>query len=61
LDFTYLFDDDIANPDFLTTATGRRVRSVEPDTPQQTKRARVAPIFGLVSAYPRLVDALKDN
>jgi hypothetical protein len=61
LDFTYLFDDDIANPDFLTTATGRRVRSIEAETPQQTKRARVAPISGLVSAYPRLVDALKDN
>jgi hypothetical protein len=61
LDFTYLFDDDVANPDFLTTASGRRVRSFQEEAPQQKKRARIAPTSELVSAHPRLLDALKRN
>jgi hypothetical protein len=61
LDFTYLFDDDVANPDFLTTASGRRVRSFQEEAPQQTKRARIAATSELVSAHPRLLNALKGN
>jgi hypothetical protein len=61
LDFTYLFDDDITNPDFLTTASGRRVRSLQEEAPQQIKQGRIAPTSELVSAHPRLLNALKDN
>jgi hypothetical protein len=61
LDFTYLFDDDVANPDFLTTASGRRVRGVQTEAPQETKKARTTPTSQLMSAHPRLVEALKDS
>jgi len=32
LDFTYLIEDDILNPDFVTTGTGRRVRDFDSDS-----------------------------
>jgi hypothetical protein len=61
LDFTYLFDDGVANPDFLTTASGRRVRGFQSETVQETKTTRSTPTSELISAHPRLIEALKYN
>jgi hypothetical protein len=61
LDFTYLFDDDVANPDFLTTASGRRVRGFHAEALQETKKARATPTSQLTSAHPRLVEALSNS
>jgi hypothetical protein len=61
LDFTYLFDDDVKNPDFLTTASGRRVRGFKAEALHETKKARTTPTSQRMSAHPRLIEALKDR
>ena len=61
LDFTYLFHDDVNNPDFLTTGGGRRVRSLGTSPPSSPKVSRAAGSTGLVASFPRLVAALHDD
>jgi hypothetical protein len=58
LDFTYLFHDDVSNPDFQTTGSGRRVRSLEPLIANSAKTTRAVGSTGLISSFPRLVEAL---
>ena len=59
LDFTYLFNPDIANPDFVTTATGRRVRGIDSgSSPQPQKVSRAVGSAEWIAAHPRLVKAL---
>ena len=59
LDFTYLFDERTINPDFTTTATGRRVRGLtNTETPRAVKSTRSVATSGPVAAYPRLEAAL---
>ena len=59
LDFTYLFDTDLSNPDYITTATGRRIRSFEDDISGPEKADRSAPTTVAIATVPRLVEALR--
>jgi hypothetical protein len=59
LDFTYLFDEKLKNPDFITTATGRRVRGVAAQSASNTKRSRATATAGNISDFPRLEAALQ--
>lgn len=52
MDFLYLFDTDLENPDHITTGTGRRIRSVS------KKLMRLKPTYQLITANERLVRAL---
>ena len=59
LDFTYLFNPDIANPDFVTTATGRRVRGMDAGpSPQPQKVSRAVATAARIAEHPGLVKAL---
>jgi hypothetical protein len=59
LDFTYLFDTDLSNPDYITTATGRRIRSVEDDNLLAPGRSsRSVPTAVAIAKVQRLVEAL---
>ena len=57
LDFTYLFHDDIDNPDHLTTAKGRRVRS-SADQQANPRLARMVAESVAIRDQPTLVRAL---
>jgi hypothetical protein len=59
LDFTYLFDTDLSNPDYITTATGRRIRSFEDDISGPEKADRSAPTIVAIAKVQRLVEALR--
>ena len=52
LDFTYLFDDDLENPDYWTMGAGRRTRGDSP------KRSRFEPMSLLIADCERLVQVL---
>lgn len=52
MEFTYLFDTDIHNPDFLTMGAGRRIRG------PSTKAGRVTPTSALIESSELLVRAL---
>jgi len=52
MEFTYLFDKDIDNPDFSTMGAGRRIRG------ESQKSARVEPTSQLIVSNERLVHAL---
>ncbi|HKS21480.1 MAG TPA: hypothetical protein VJZ76_01680 [Thermoanaerobaculia bacterium] len=61
LDFTYLFRTDVENPDFITTAAGRRIREDQEEehpTWPVLKAERVLARRSPISANPRLVVAL---
>lgn len=62
LDFTYLFDDDVDNPDHLTMGDGHAIRNSDfPNTSQDgiySKRFKVVPTVAEVSDYPELQAAL---
>jgi hypothetical protein len=58
LDFTYLFNTELTNPDFITTAIGRRVRSFEEDIPSPEKADRLIPTAVAIADEPRLIEAL---
>jgi hypothetical protein len=60
LDFTYLFDDRIDNPDYLRMGTGRRIRGEEEDTEQPSGRLRtILPVTIPRTQSARLAAALK--
>jgi hypothetical protein len=61
LDFTYLFDTDLSNPDYITTASGRRIRSFEDDIPGREKADRSVPTTVAIAKMPRLVEALRQT
>jgi hypothetical protein len=62
LDFTYLFNNELTNPDYITTATGRRVRSIEDDElPGPEKTDRLIPAIVSIADEPRLIEALQKN
>jgi hypothetical protein len=61
LDFTYLFNPDIENPDFITTATGRRVRGMEDTILPPQKVSRAVSSAESIAAHPRLVEALRGS
>lgn len=52
MEFTYLFDTDINNPDYVTMGAGRRIRG------PSTKAARVTPASVLIESSELLVRAL---
>lgn len=52
LDFSYLFDDDLENPDYWTMGAGRRTRGDSP------KRSRFEPMSLLIADCERLVQVL---
>jgi len=52
MEFTYLFDTDINNPDYMTMGAGRRIRG------PSTKAARVTPTSILIESSELLVRAL---
>lgn len=52
LEFTYMFDTDLENPDYLTMGAGRRVRG------ESEKAGRIDPISQPIDASDRLVQAL---
>jgi hypothetical protein len=64
LDFTYLFQGDIGNPDFITMGEGRPIRNDgEPGSlgsSGSAKRRRAEPRLVELAAVPRLADALQD-
>lgn len=53
MEFTYLFDKDVDNPDFQTMGAGRRIRG------ESQKSARIEPTSQLIESNERLVHALK--
>lgn len=55
LEFTYLFDADLENPDYVTMGAGRRIRG------DSTKLGRLKPTSHPVDASQRLVRALADQ
>jgi hypothetical protein len=61
LDFTYLFNSEIENPDFVTTASGRRVRGLDDELPGLQKSARATATTESIADHPRLIDALKES
>jgi hypothetical protein len=61
LDFTYLFNEAVDNPDFLTTAEERRVRGLNLSGPIDGKVTRAIPTSDRLSAYPRLLAALRSD
>ncbi len=62
LDFTYLFNPDIANPDFVTTATGRRVRGIDAGpSPEPQKVFRAVATAAKIAEHPGLVKALNGS
>jgi hypothetical protein len=57
LDFTYLFHDDVANPDFITTGKGLRIRGSQlPNS--DYKLEKMLPSLATLSTDPRLADLL---
>ena len=58
LDFTYLFNQELTNPDYVTTATGRRVRDFDKGLPGPEKASRANGTIEPTAAQPRLVNAL---
>lgn len=59
LDFTYLFDDSLDNPDYLTTGMGRRIRSSERDSRGFSKKDKVRGERVPIDDCPRLCQALE--
>ena len=57
LDFTYLFHDDIDNPDYITTSKGRRVRS-DSDVAQSDRLLRMVAESVVINDQPTLARAL---
>jgi hypothetical protein len=57
LDFTYLFHDDIENPDHITTAKGRRVRS-HTDVEKDSRLLRMVAETAALKDQPILQNAL---
>ena len=60
LDFTYLFDDSLSNPDHLTVARGRRIREGDAYGRQlaTNRRTREVPRTVTISSVPILREAL---
>jgi hypothetical protein len=58
LDFTYLYHDDIDNPDHLTTGKGRRVRS-DADVQSNPRLARMVAESVVIKNQPILQRALR--
>jgi hypothetical protein len=59
LDFTYLFHDAIANPDYLTTGAGRMVREAGRPENNSARDLRANGSTGMIESFPRLVNALE--
>jgi hypothetical protein len=57
LDFTYLYHDDVDNPDHMTTAKGRRVRS-DADVEQNPRLLRMVAESVVVKDQPLLQKAM---
>lgn len=58
LDFTYLFDESLDNPDFLTMGEGRRIRADVPAEYRFAKRLRGIETEAEIDDLPRLREAL---
>lgn len=60
LDFTYLFDSSVGNPDFITMGEGRRVREggAADYSSVPAKRSRMFGAEVAIASVPRLADAL---
>jgi hypothetical protein len=56
LEFSYLFDKSVSNPDFVRMGSGIRVRSGESE-----KTSRMIPKLVLIEEYRRLDEALRTN
>jgi hypothetical protein len=57
LDFTYIYEKDIDNPDHFTMGVGERVREGEPvraETDRDAKVMRMEPVVAPLSDYPEL-------
>lgn len=64
LDFTYLFVDNVDNPDYATTGEGRRIRVDEDEeasgTPRKGRSGKYEPESVAISECERLVSSLRE-
>jgi hypothetical protein len=59
LDFTYLFANEVANPDYRRMGEGRKIRAAVGKRPYSGRVLKAAARLELKSDHPRLVESLK--